>query len=125
MSADTLVRPLTVLIVDDSEEQAKLLRRHFEHAGCAVVISATAEHALHVYESVRPDMAVLDLMLPGMTGWELNELLSTEHPDCPVAISSVLGREDYPPANATLPKPVTRASVRQALVDCIPGWVEP
>ena len=122
---DAGYRALKVLIVDDSEDQANLLRRHFEHAGCTVVISATAEQALGVYESVQPDMAVVDLMLPGMTGWELNELLTTQHPDCPVAISSVLGEENYPHASAMLPKPVSRASVRQALVDCIPGWVEP
>lgn len=125
MGVGTLDHPVTVLIVDDSEDQANLLRRHFEHAGCVVVISSTAEQALGVYTAVQPDMTVVDLMLPGMTGWELNELLTTEHPGSPIAISSVLGAESYPRANASLPKPVSRASVRQALMDCIPGWVAP
>lgn len=117
--------PVTVLIVDDSEDQANLLRRHFEHAGCDVVISGTAEQALGVYASVQPDLTVVDLMLPGMTGWELNDVLSAEYPESPVAISSVLDVQNYPRADALLPKPVSRASVRQALMSCVPGWVAP
>lgn len=119
---DTSVR---VLIVDDSDDQANLLRRHFEHAGCSVVISATAEHALGVYETVQPDLAVVDLMLPGMTGWELNDFFRSEYPELPVAISSVLDRQNYPNAHAALPKPVNRASVRETLTNCVPRWVSP
>lgn len=116
---------VTVLIVEDSEEQANLLRRHFENAGCAVVTTDTAEHALDMYETVRPDLAVVDLMLPGMSGWELSELLRSDHPECPVAISSVLDIRSYPKSSASLPKPVSRASVRRALTNCVPRWVAP
>lgn len=114
-----------MLIVDDSEDQANLLRRHFEHAGCEVVISGTAEQALGIYAAVQPDLTVVDLMLPGMTGWELNEVLAAEYPESPVAITSVLDVQSYPQAHAALPKPVSRASVRQALISCVPRWVAP
>src|SRR5687768_2775160 len=109
---------VTVLIVDDSEDQLHLLKRHFELAGCEVFIAGTAESAIAAYGDVEPDLAVIDLMLPGMNGWELAELLQEQHPDCPVAITSVLDKENYPKTEAALPKPVTRDSVRQVLRHC-------
>lgn len=114
-----------VLIVDDSEDQLHLLRRHFELAGCEVLVAATAESAIARYEGDLPDLAVIDLMLPGMNGWELTERIQDEHPEIPVAITSVLDRKDFPDADAALPKPVTRETVRQVLRSCVPRWVAP
>lgn len=116
---------VTVLIVDDSEDQLNLLRRFFELAGCTVIMAASAESAIAAYEGMRPDLAVVDLVLPGMSGWELTGLIKAEYPECPVAISSVLDRESYPSTEAALPKPVNREGVRQVLRDCVPQWVAP
>lgn len=117
--------PVTVLIVDDSEDQLNLLRNHFERAGCAVVMADTAESAILAYEKDKPDLAVIDLVLPGMSGWELTERLRSRHPDCPVAISSVLDPDTYPAAQAALPKPVTRETVRRVLSLWVPRWSAP
>lgn len=114
-----------VLIVDDNDDQLHLLRRHFEIAGCEVIVAATAESAISAYGAVEPDLAVIDLMLPGMDGWALSERLQADVPDCPVAISSVLDQENYPPTRTALPKPVTRASVREVLLKCVPRWIAP
>ena len=114
-----------VLIVDDSEDQLNLLRRHFERAGCDVVSADTAETALAAYEDAILDLAVIDLLLPGMSGWELTERLRSTHPDCAVAISSVLDRDRYPVTRGALPKPVTRHDVREVLIRCVPRWVAP
>ena len=116
---------ITVLIVDDSEDQLNLLRSHFERAGCDVVSADTAESAILAYENDKPDLAVIDLMLPGMTGWELASRLRSRHPDCPVAISSVLDEDSYPVTEAALPKPVTRETVRRVLSLCVPRWSAP
>ena len=113
---------VTVLVVDDSLDQANLLRLHLERAGCSVLISASAEHALEIYRSMQFDLAVIDLMLPGMSGWDLAERLQADLPDCPIAISSVLDLESYPPIEAKLPKPVNRHSVREALLAYVPRW---
>ena len=116
---------VTVLIVDDSDDQLQLLRAHFEKAGCNVIAASTAEAAMTAYGEKQLDLAVVDLMLPGMTGWEFTEQLGVDHPDCPVAISSVLEPDDYPSANASLPKPVNRQAVRQVLSDWVPRWEQP
>jgi CheY-like chemotaxis protein len=114
-----------VLIVEDNDDQRDLLRRHFEIAGCDVTVAESAETAIVAYEGAALDLAVIDLMLPGMDGWALSERIQADHPDCPVAISSVLDRGDYPTAREALPKPVTRASVRDLLLSCVPRWVAP
>ncbi|WP_349904812.1 response regulator [Parafrigoribacterium humi] len=126
MSLSTVTQErVKVLIVDDNEDQRNLLRRHFEIAGCEVTDAATAESAISVYGDLDLDLAVIDLMLPGMDGWALSERLLADVPDCPVAISSVLDQENYPPMRAALPKPVTRASVREVLLNCVPRWIAP
>jgi CheY-like chemotaxis protein len=126
MSPSTMTQErVQVLIVDDNEDQRHLLRRYFEIAGCDVDVAETAESALAEFGSVEHDLAVIDLMLPGMDGWELSERLFADRPGCPVAISSVLDPEDYPPSRTALPKPVTRASVREVLLACVPRWIAP
>lgn len=114
-----------VLVVDDSEDLRTLLQAHFEHAGCDVTVAASAEAAIEAYADVEHDLAVIDLILPGMDGWALTERMRIDRPDCAVAITSVLDARDYPPSKGVLPKPVSRASVREVLLNCVPRWVAP
>jgi CheY-like chemotaxis protein len=111
-----------VLIVDDSDDQRLLLRRYFEKAGCEVTDAATAELAIASYAESTPDLAVIDLVLPGMDGWELADRVKFDNPDCEIAITSVLNEEHYPKAHHALPKPVTGAQVLRALNDYVPKW---
>ena len=111
-----------VLIVEDSDDQRLLLRRYFERAGCDVRVAPNAEEAIVLCGAELPDLAVIDLVLPGMDGWELAALLDKHHPDCIIAITSVLNTEDYPDGHAILPKPVSGATVRKMLHDWVPKW---
>ncbi len=120
MGADERV---TVLIVDDSDDQRRLLRRQFELAGCDVVVASTAESAIVAYNHQAPDLAVVDLYLPGMTGWELTARMHDDCPEVPVAIASVLPASEYPSAAAAMPKPITRADIRAVLGRCVPKWI--
>jgi len=124
MSA-TQTSAVTVLVVDDSEDQRLLLRRYFERAGCVVATASTAEEAILSYTETPPNLAVVDLVLPGIDGWELAARLREAHPTVAIAITSVLDAADYPTADAILPKPVTGEAVRQVLRDCVPEWVQP
>lgn len=112
-----------VLVVEDSQDQAGLLRRYFERAGCRVTTVENAEDAIQSYQSETPDLAVIDLLLPGMNGWELANRLKSDLPGCPIAITSVLDTADFPNAEAVLPKPFTGAQVRKVLSDTVPRWV--
>lgn len=105
----------TVLLVDDEPDQLSLLTNYFRRAGCQVVQSINAEHALSLPVSVLPDLMVLDLRLPGIDGWNLARRLQQRYPGCPVAITSVLDVEDYPRADGVLPKPVSISHVTSLL----------
>ena len=87
-----------------------------------VTTAHNAEEAMLAYRTATPDLAVIDLVLPGVTGWELTDCLRAEHPECVVAITSVLDISEYPNSQANLPKPFTRAQVRKVLQDHVPKW---
>jgi CheY-like chemotaxis protein len=113
-----------VLVVEDSIDQAGLLRRYFEKSGCIVTVVGTAEDAVVAYQLETHDLAVIDLQLPGMDGWEFAGKLRRERPLCAIAITSVLDAADFPNSEAILPKPFTREQVRQVLADTVPRWTE-
>ena len=112
--------PVHVLVVDDSEDQRLLLRRHFERAGCEVVEASTAIDALDRFNAQVPDLTIIDLVLPGMDGWALADVLSST--SSAIAISSVMDREHYPAQHTAIPKPVSGATIRATLQQLVPRW---
>jgi CheY-like chemotaxis protein len=64
------VRPL-VLVVDDVADTRRLMRRVLERASLRVAEAATGEAALSTIRRDRPDAVVLDLRLPGMSGFDV------------------------------------------------------
>ncbi len=64
-----------VLVVDDNADAADLLGEVLGHHGCAVRVAHSGPDALELAERWRPDVAVLDLGLPGMDGFELARAL--------------------------------------------------
>ncbi|KJL22544.1 Transcriptional regulatory protein TcrA [Microbacterium oxydans] len=101
-------RPLA-LVVEDAPDQAALLRRYLDREGFDVFVARDAESAIAAFPEIDPVLAVLDLLLPGISGQECARLVQERFPDCFLVISSVLDTSDYPPADAALPKPITGA----------------
>lgn len=60
-----------VLVVDDDPNMLSMLRRTLGFEGFAVTTAADGEHALRTIELERPDVVVLDVMLPGLDGIEV------------------------------------------------------
>lgn len=107
-------RPVA-LVVDDSADQSALLRRYLDREGYDVFMAADAESAIAALDDIEPAVAVIDLILPGVSGQECARTLRERFPDCFVIISSVLHPAEYPPSDAALPKPVTGARLHDAL----------
>lgn len=112
----------TVLVVDDESDQLGLITAYLHREGCTVIAVASAEQAMSLPTDLTLDLMILDLRLPGMSGWELASELGVRFPGCPVAISSVLEVEHYPQADDTLPKPISRAQISALLARRVPGW---
>jgi two-component system alkaline phosphatase synthesis response regulator PhoP len=67
----------TVLVVDDEERLRELLRGYLAQAGFTVLLAADGSQALELAHAHRPDLVVLDLMLPGIDGLEVCRRLRT------------------------------------------------
>ncbi len=61
----------TVLVVDDEERLRELLRGYLAQAGFTVLLAADGYQALELARAERPDLIILDLMLPGMDGLDV------------------------------------------------------
>jgi two-component system, OmpR family, alkaline phosphatase synthesis response regulator PhoP len=64
-----------ILVVDDDKEIVRLLRAYLEQAGYQVLVAYNGENALHVLRRERPDLVVLDLMLPDRDGWDVTRIV--------------------------------------------------
>ena len=63
--------PQTILVVDDEEAIAEAVRARLENEGFRVLVAFDGPQALEAAAAERPDLVVLDLMLPGMDGLEV------------------------------------------------------
>jgi DNA-binding response OmpR family regulator len=82
-----------VLVVDDDPTVSDVVRRYLERAGLAVTLAADGQAALRAYEAERPDLVVLDLMLPGLDGLEVCRRLRSRPDEVPIVMLTALGEE--------------------------------
>ena len=67
-----------ILVVDDDKEIARLMRTYLEQAGFRVLVAYDGESALHAIRRERPDLVLLDLMLPDRDGWEITRIVRSD-----------------------------------------------
>ncbi len=60
-----------ILIVDDDNNICELLRLYIEKEGYEASIAYDGETALEIFDTVDPDLVLLDIMLPGLDGWQV------------------------------------------------------
>lgn len=75
---------IELLVVDDDPEFRETLVRRFERSGFSVRGAASGEEALALAARRNFDVAVFDVMMPGMSGLELLEKFRSQFPDCQV-----------------------------------------
>ncbi len=109
--------PARMLIVDDDPSVCALHRAILEHADCHADIQCIHDgySGLMKIGSWRPDVLVLDILMPGVNGLEVLRRIRDDHDPCDMAIIVVTGAYDRPDvaqaarnarAAAVLPKPV-------------------
>jgi CheY-like chemotaxis protein len=69
----------TILVVDDNSDNVEILRAFLESRGFTVAEARDGRTALARMEEVRPDLVLLDVMMPGMDGWEVCRVIK-QHP---------------------------------------------
>jgi DNA-binding response OmpR family regulator len=64
---------VTILVADDDEDIREMLRYRLEKAGYAVIAAVDGKEALALAIAHKPDLAVLDVMMPNLNGYEVTE----------------------------------------------------
>jgi CheY-like chemotaxis protein len=89
------MRDFQVLVVDDEKDSRVLMSHYLEEFGCRVITAASGEEGIQAAREKKPDLITLDLMMPGMTGWEVLQKLKAdpELRQIPVVVVSIVAGE--------------------------------
>jgi len=61
----------TILVVEDTPSEMELMSHYLRESGCTVINAVTAKEAIEKAIQHRPDVIVTDVVMPGMSGFEL------------------------------------------------------
>ena len=86
--------PKTVLVVDDDRPMRALCRVSLEEAGLRVLEAAGGEEALELVRDERPDLILLDIMMPGISGWEVTSALLADRSTDQIPIIFISARRE-------------------------------
>jgi len=128
-----------ILVVDDDREIVRLLRAYLEQGSYQVLVAYDGETALHVLRRERPDLVILDLMLPDRDGWDMTRIvrgdpvlaatpiimLTARVEDHDKIVGLELGADDYvtKPFNPREVMARVRAVLRRAQGEPVPARV--
>ncbi|MCF8083955.1 MAG: response regulator [Deltaproteobacteria bacterium] len=81
----------TLLTIEDEEQIRRSIRAFFEDMDCRVVEAGDGERGLELFRQKNPDVVLVDLRMPGMSGLEVIDVLSREAPEIPIVVLSGTG----------------------------------
>ena len=81
-----------VLVVDDDSRILSMMRRGLSLAGYDVDLAADGQEALATAEASRPDLVILDIMMPGLDGLEVCRRLRSANRNLPIILLTARGR---------------------------------
>lgn len=116
----------TILVIDDDEYLRELLRLHLSNAGYEVLVAEDAVVAGHSVLRHRPDLILVDVEMPFMTGLEFMQALKADRSVCDIPVVFISSRGDCEDrarelgACAFLQKPV----LADHLLATVAGYVE-
>jgi DNA-binding response OmpR family regulator len=129
--------PQRILVVDDDKSIVKLLSAYLEQSGYQTIPAYDGEMAIYTLRRERPDLIILDLMMPKRDGWEVTSLvradktlaatpiilLTARVEDTDKIVGLELGADDYitKPFNAREVVARVKALLRRVRLDQSPG----
>ena len=120
--------PVRVLIVDDDVDFRAMLGWQLSKADEVEVVGDAADgyEALEQIEALDPEVAVVDLMMPGMDGFELIDHMLADHPDVvPVAYSAMANEHARAQLGAIGVEMLTKSGNADKLVEAITRLAPP
>ena len=90
LQEETAMANEKILVVDDDQNICELLRLYLTKEGYQVTLASDGEDALEKYAQIKPDMVLLDVMMPKLDGWEVCRRIRKEG-DTPVIMLTAKG----------------------------------
>ncbi len=83
-----------IMLADDDAEIRRIVRRSLSSLECTIIEAKDGEEALELILNERPDLVVLDVMMPTLSGWELCKYIRTkaELADTRVVMLTAIGK---------------------------------
>jgi DNA-binding response OmpR family regulator len=85
----------TILVVDDNLDNVEILRALLESRGYTVAEASDGRSALAKIEEIQPDLVLLDVMMPGMDGWQVCRTIKNHPVFCNTRVVMVTAKGDY------------------------------
>ena len=112
-----------ILLLDDDEAIRQMLGRVLTQEGYLVIPAATGPQALELAAATELDLALLDLTLPGQSGWDVFERLTADEPLLPVVIITARANQLFVAlgagAGALMEKPLDLPRLLQIIRDLL------
>jgi two-component system, OmpR family, response regulator len=87
-------RPIQVLVADDDADYLFQMRMILENAGYQAITADSQRQAEEIIESLRPDLAILDLMMEkDDSGFILSYKIKKKYPEVPVILATAVSQE--------------------------------
>lgn len=119
------MRQQLVLIADDNPDSRLIFRTILETRGYAVIEATNGAEAIELARRHRPDLVLMDLMMPATTGWEAADILRHDPELSTIPVVAITAatppREAVRSAGfcALLPKPIAPLDVVRAVEVCL------
>ena len=116
----------TVLVVEDDEDMRTVFSAARGHVGYHVITAATGIDGMRIAHDTHPDVILLDLSLPGATGWEVVRRLKSSNATSDIPVLLVTGytnvgwRARAEGCAACLTKPVRLDALRSTIASLVP-----
>lgn len=85
----------TILVVDDDPNSLDIVRTYLRAHGYRVYTARDGQEALHVLAEAQPALVLLDVMMPGMDGWEVARQIKSQPEHAGIRVVMLTARSDY------------------------------
>ena len=122
-------RNASILVIDDEEIMREILEALLTREGYLVHLAASGEEGVELAKSVPLDAAVVDVMMPGMDGWETCTRIKCDAVTADIPVILLTGADDRDlsqhanavGASALLQKPCPADRLRETIVSVLDG----
>ncbi|NND43913.1 MAG: response regulator [Xanthomonadales bacterium] len=116
----------TILVIDDDPDSLELSERILTKRGYSVISASSGDEGVERASEHQPDLVVLDVIMPGMDGWQVLEQLKGDEStrDIPIVMQSMLSERELGLAKGAddyLTKPIDKSRLTDAVRKLLPG----